>query len=555
MTDAHGKNQPDSAYAGRWVARVRGRIIAQGATRAEAELAARCLRFKEVPELIYMTPNPDLFHSPLIDAIRAATDQPIYLVGGAVRDHLLNRTSHDLDFAVPQNAIAMARTIANRLNAAFYPLDEENDTGRVVIIENDNRTILDFAGFRGPDLESDLRGRDFTINAIAYELQTEHPIDPLGGVNDLRNKTLRACSETSLSDDPIRILRAIRQAAAFGFTIESSTRKWMKESTQLLGNISAERLRDEIFKILEGPRPDASLRAMEMLGILPVILPELPALKGVAQSSPHVHDIWTHTLAVLRHLEDILTLLSSAYNEEKSNADLLNGLLVLRLGRFRTQLTQHLADNLNTDRSARALLFFSALYHDVCKPETRSMDENQRIRFFGHDEKGSIIATKRGMALHLSNDELDRLKTIIRNHMRVHFHTSRRAAEGKDVSRKAIYRYFRETGPAGIDIILLSLADLRATYDHTLTQETWIAALDVCRTLLEAYYEKPEEIIAPPQLVNGNDMINELNMKPGRDIGLLLELIRENQAAGKLSTREEALAYARGWLDGTKRTG
>jgi hypothetical protein len=171
-----------------------------------------------------------------------------------------------------------------------------------------------------------------------------------------------------------------------------------------------------------------------------------------------------------------------------------------------------------------------------------------RIRFFGHDEKGALTAVKRGMALHLSNDELDRLKLIITYHMRIHPHTDRKAGDGKDPTRRAIYRFFRDTGEAGVDLVLLALADMRATYDHTLTQERWTACLDVCRILLEAYYEKTEEIVRPPQILTGNDLIKEFNMKPGPEIGKLLEAIRETQAAGKLSTREEALAFSRGWL-------
>jgi tRNA nucleotidyltransferase/poly(A) polymerase len=541
-----------SSYAGRWVALVRGKVIAQGATREEAFKAARASRHKEVAEILFMLPVLD---SPLLKAVRAAlpADQPLYLVGGAVRDALLGVATHDLDFAVPAGALKLARELANKLPGAFFPLDEQNDTARIVLRNPDGtRDSLDFAGFRGPDLESDLRGRDFTVNALAIDLRTGQPIDVLGGLQDLRAKRLRACSETSFSDDPVRILRAVRQAAAFGFTIQPETRSLMKAAVPLLEKVSPERQRDELFKMLAGPKPDASIRALELLGVLPVLLPELPALKGVDQPTPHVHDVWTHTLAVLRHLEGLLSVLAPEYDEEKANADLLNGLLVLRLGRYRQQISAQLGATLNLDRSARALLFFAALYHDVSKPQAKSADENGRIRFLGHDEQGANVALRRGMALHLSNDELDRLKLTVRHHMRIHFHTSRKAGEGKDPSRKAIYRFFRDTGPAGVDLILLALADLRATYDHQLTQENWAACLDVCRTFLEAWYEKPEEIIAPPQLVNGDDLIKELNMKPGREIGQLLEIIKEEQVTTHISTREEALAFARGWLEGKR---
>ena len=535
------------AYAGRWVALIRGKIVAQGDTREQAFQSARRSRSKENIEIRFMPVMP--VSSPLLEAVRAAipVDEPVYLVGGAVRDAVLGRVSHDLDFAC-LHGIKMARTVADALKAAFFPMDENFDTGRVILQAADgSRETLDFAGYRGENLDADLHGRDFTINAVAMDLNTGSIIDPLGGVKDIRDRHIRVCSDTALMDDPIRILRGVRQAAAYGFSIDPDTRGRMKEAASRLTNISSERMRDEIFKILAGPRPDTSMRALEILGVFPYILPELSSLKGVEQSAPHVHDVWTHTLAVLRHLEGILQVLAPSYDEQKANSDLMNGLVALKLGKYRTQINEHLSKKLNVDRSARAVLFFAALYHDVNKPQTRSIEENGRIRFLGHDEQGARTAVKRGTALHFSNDELDRLKLIIQHHMRVHGQTSRKIA-GMDTSRKAIYRYFRDAGEAGVDLILLALADTRATYDHTLTQDHWAATLEVCRVLLEAWFEKAEQMIKPPALVNGDDLKSVLKQKPGPELGKLLETIRENQAAGYLTTREEALAFARGWL-------
>lgn len=129
--------------------------------------------------------------------------------------------------------------------------------------------------------------------------------------------------------------------------------------------------------------------------------------------------------------------------------------------------------------------------------------------------------------------------------MRFHFFTSRLEGDKQEPSRKAIYRLFRDAGEAGVDLVLLGLADLRGTYEHTLSQETWVAALDIARILLENYWEKPEEIIAPPRLIDGNELMKELNLEPGRTVGQLLEAIREGQATGKISTREEAVNFAR----------
>lgn len=537
-------SQAASAYAGRWIARVRGKIVAQGATPEQALHAAQKSRHKERPEIVYM-PSPFSL-SPLIEKVRdALPDQAIYLVGGAVRDMLRNRLSHDLDFALSSNGISLARRIADALQADFMVLDNERDTGRVIVTEDDGtRTFIDFATYRGATLEADLRARDFTMNAIAYDIHNGTIIDPLNGASDLRASLIRACSPTSFQDDPVRILRAVRQAAAFEFKIELATRTLMKASVALLPTISPERQRDEVFKILEGPKPDASMRALEMLGVFPHLLPELSAMKGVAQSPPHIYDVWEHTLSLLRHLEAILSSLRVGYSAEETN-DMFTGLLTLRLGRYREQFAAHFAESLNTDRSVRAALFFAALYHDVQKPAMQLVDEAGQIHFYGHDARGAETAAARARAFNLSNDEVGRIHKIIFHHMRFLSFTLRMEQENEGPSRRAVYRFFRDTGQAGVDLVLLALADLRGMCDHTLTQETWTRALDIARVLLENYWEKREETVAPPRLLDGNDLMRELHLQPGRIVGRLLEAIREGQAIGTVATREQAFELAR----------
>jgi tRNA nucleotidyltransferase/poly(A) polymerase len=536
------ESQAASNYAGRWVARIRGRIIAQGGTPEQTLHAAQSSRHKEKPEIIYM-PLP-FSASPLLDKVRdASSNQEMYLVGGAVRDMYLNRLSHDLDFALPVGGIASARRVANALDANFMILDEERDTGRVIVIDSNNsRVYLDFATYRGgANLEDDLRARDFTINAIAYDLRTQTILDPLDGAADLQAKLIRACSPSSFTDDPIRILRAVRQAAAFDFKIDLDTRKAMKDAARLLPNISPERRRDELFKILEGVRPADSMRALEMLNVFPYILPELSAMKGVEQSLPHIYEVWEHTLKVLAHLEKILDALET----QSSNGDPFLEMLLTSIGKYRDKFTAHFSESLNTDRSARAVLFFAALYHDVEKPATKSVDDAGRIRFFDHDVQGAQVASKRGRDFNLSNDEIQRIKTVIFNHMRFHFFTSQWEGKQQKPTRKSIYRFFRDAGEAGVDLVLLGLADLRGTRDHTLTADNWKAALDIAETLLENYWEKREETVAPPRLLDGHELMKELNLESGRIVGQLLEAIREGQAVGEISTREQALEFAR----------
>lgn len=544
MTNENENNQ-SSPYAGRWVARVRGRVIAQGGTPEQARRASQFSRNKEKPEIIFMA-LPFAF-PPLLDRIKSVLppEQEIYLVGGAVRDILTSRLSPDLDFALPSNGISLARKIANALKADFVALDDERDTGRVVVTNEDgSRIFLDFATYRGATLEEDLRARDFTINAIAYNLHDSTLIDPLDGARDIRAKIIRACSHSAFTDDPIRILRAVRQAAAFGFTIDRQTREWMKQAASKVGGVSVERQRDEIFKILGGPKASLSIRALEMLGVLSYLMPELLKMKGVEQSAPHVYDVWTHTLSVMDYLDQIISGLRVGYDAEQTG-DMFTGLLGLRLGRYREQFANYLSSPLNVDRPHRSLLFFAALYHDVCKPYTKFIEDSGRIRFFDHDTKGAEVAAERARAFNLSNDEAERLHTVIEHHMRIHNFASRLEAEGQTPSRKAIYRFFRDAGAAGIDLILLALADLRGTRANELTIDTWTVYLDIARTLLENYWEKPEEIISPPRLLDGRDLMKELNLQPGRMVGQLLEAIRENQAAGKIETREQALAFAR----------
>ncbi len=541
----------ESPYAGRWVARVRGRIVAQGGTPEQARRAAQS-RFKEIPEILFMPVEMTL--PPIVEKVREVLppDQKVYLVGGAVRDILLQRKTHDYDFTLERGAIKLARQAADRLGADFYPLDVERDTGRVLMIGAEgDRTILDFASFRGPDLEADLLGRDFTLNAIALDMSDNSLHDPLGGGMDLRNKILRPCSATALMDDPVRVLRGIRLAASFGFHLSEDGREQEKAAAALLGRISPERLRDELFRILEGPKPAACLRILDQIGALAQVLPEIPPLKGEAQRPPHVHDVWDHTLAVVKYLESTLAALDRKYDPEAAG-DWHNGLLVLRLGRYREELAQHLAAELIPGRSLRSLLFLAAVYHDAAKPAAKTMGEDGLLRFYGHDEMGAEVAARRARALMLSNDEVDRLENIVRGHMRIHFFTNRLLSEGQPPSRRAVYRFFRQNREAGVDICLLTLADLRATYEQTLPQKTWTACLDVVRMLLEAWYEKREEAVSPPALLDGNELMKELDLKPGPQVGRLIEAIREAQAAGEVSSREEALSLARKRLEQKK---
>jgi poly(A) polymerase len=466
----------------------------------------------------------------------------VYLVGGAVRDIILKRPLHDMDFVLSGDVLGIARKVANHLGAMYFTLDESRRTGRVIWKQDGGeRLVLDFAAQRGPDLESDLRARDFTVNAMALALEGEiRLLDPLGGAQDLHAKRLKPCSPDSLSADPVRILRAVRLSVALSLRMSPDTRYQISAALGRLPQVSSERLRDELMRMLEGARPDAAMRLLDLLGVLPIILPELTAMKGVRQSLPHQLDVWEHSLSVLRHLDAVLGALELEYQPERA-ANLAMGLLVLRLGRYRQQFDQHYQRTITPDRSLRGLLFLAALYHDAGKPQAHQQDANGRIRFFRHEQIGAELAARRGQALPLSNEEVDRLVRVVRHHMRPHH----MAQTGKEPTRRTIYRFFRDCGSSGVDICLLSLADCLATYETTLPQDLWAQYLDVVRLLLQAYWEQNEQMVSPPALVNGRDLIKELSVPPGPQIGRLLELIREAQATGRVTSREQALKLAR----------
>ena len=478
-------------------------------------------------------------------------DVPTYLVGGAVRDAFLNRQSYDLDFVTAGDSMRMARKLADMMGGAFYPLDAERKVARIVIKPDEAKKQavtglirLDFSAFQGADLEADLRGRDFTVNAMAVEVHQLHTVvDPTGGKADLAARRLRACSDSAFLDDPVRILRAVRIGVDLELSILHETLQLMRAATELLPKISAERLRDELFKLLTIRNPDTSLRILDMLGALDYLLPEPGLLKDVQQSKPHILDAWNHTLDVLSRLESLLDALSVGYNSEKVD-NLSLGLVVMKLGRYRAQLTAHLNNALNPDRPHRGLIFLAGLYHDVGKQTTRSVDRDGKVSFIGHEQSGSQLARKRGQALRLSNLEIDRLVTIVSHHMR----PSLLSHPEDPPTRKAVYHFFRDTGAAGVDICLLSLADMLATYGATLPQDRWARHLDVVQTMLGAWWDDREEFIFPAAVINGTELMEALELDPGPMVGYLLEAIREAQINHEVKDKDEAISLVKNIL-------
>lgn len=485
---------------------------------------------------------PDL----AVELIARLPDLPaLWLVGGAVRDAILGRPVVDLDFAVDGDARRVARLASDRLGGAYYELDDERDTGRVLLPSGGGPRTIDFARLRGGGLEADLRGRDFTIDAMAVALDApERVLDPTGGLQDLRDRVLRVAGPTAIQDDPLRALRAVRLAASLELHIEPATLGHVRSARDRLAAVSAERTRDEWMRMLQAPRPGRLLRLLDHLGLLTAVLPELEPLRGMEQPAPHASGGLDHTLSVVDRLGDLLWALEPLPTEDKV-ADLTLGEASLRLGRFREAINGYLRHEVSSGHSRRQLLFMAAALHDVGKPGTGGLAQDGRVRFLGHEEHGSGLAAACARRLRLSAEEAEFVSLVVRHHMRPE---ALQAAAA--VTPRAAYRFFRDSGSAAIGIILLSLADLLGKYAFPPPQAEWAGRVGVARSLLEAAFEQETRIVNPPRLLDGEDVMHALSLPPGPAIGEWLERLREAQAEGGVTTKEEALAYLRARIQG-----
>lgn len=472
--------------------------------------------------------------------------EAVYLVGGTVRDFFLQRPFHDIDLATSGDGRAIARKIANALGSDYYPLDAERQVGRVLVEWEGKRFTIDVARFRGADLLTDLQERDFTINALAFALQDlQRLIDPLNGLQAIRDKVIALCNPASIRHDPVRALRAVRYGIDLKMRLLPETLRAVRQDGAMLSQVSAERVRDEFFKILSTSKPASGLTLLDQVGLLGIILPEVEALKGLTQSPPHVFDVWRHTLSVVEFLDRVLHTISPRRVEEEVK-NFAFGMIALYLPHLRAGLQEHLDTPISTERSLPALLTLAALLHDIAKPHTRSQDEQGRIHFYEHEHKGAEIARQIGIRLRLSNDEIDRLELIIRHHLR-----PKLLHQNKKVSRRAVYRFWRDLGGGGVDVCLLSLADFLGTYGASLPLEAWLSFIEVQKTLLEGYFIQRAELVDLSPLVDGNALMQHFTLKPGPLIGEILAALREAQALGEISTVDEALVWAAQWLAGS----
>jgi poly(A) polymerase len=454
-----------------------------------------------------------------------------YLVGGYVRDGLIGRGSGDIDIAVAGEALSIARQTADAFQGKFVVLDERNKIARVVFPEEGWH--LDFTAMRG-NIEQDLAHRDFTIDAMAIELhqiagdltQLE-VIDPFAGSRDLERGLIRAVSDSAFKEDPLRLLRAVRLQAELGFTIDDGTESMIKDHCHLIINISGERIRDELCYALATARAASSLRRLDQLGLLFIIMPELKATKGATQPKEHFWDVFEHSLETVAAGERLLQSLPPGRDE------------ILPPTPWSSAIADHFDREVSAGRNRRVLFKLAALFHDMAKPMTRSVEENGKVRFLGHGKEGAQMAASIMERLRFGSREIKMAAKMVTYHLR-----PGQLSNTDDMpTHRAIYRYFRDTAEVGIDTLFLSLADHLATRGPMLDPEEWQRDVQKTQYIISKWFEE-QTVVLPTKLVSGHDLIRRFGLSPGPQIGNILEAVREAQAAGDVKTKEQALAFA-----------
>ncbi|MBI4728251.1 MAG: CCA tRNA nucleotidyltransferase [Acidobacteria bacterium] len=437
-----------------------------------------------------------------------AAGHQIYLVGGSVRDALLGRLGADLDLATdarPEEVLEIVRPWSDAhwiVGIAFGTVGAQK-----------RKVRLEITTFRGeryredsrnpevhhvPTIEADLARRDFTINAMALRLPDRTFVDPHGGLADLAAKRLRTplTPAESFSDDPLRMLRAARFVAALGVSPDAGVVDAMRAQRSRLGIVSAERIRDELTKILESPAPSKGLDLATQTGLSEQFLPELPALR-LEQDPVHRHkDVYRHTLAVVDKI---------AASDPESEPD-----TVLRM---------------------------AALLHDVGKPATRRFEGEGGVSFHHHEVVGAQIAERRLRELRFPKDFADPVVALIEMHLR--FHTFRLGW-----TDSAVRRYVRDAG--GLLDRLNRLVRADCTTRNPFRARQLSSAMDELEARI-AHLAAEEDLkrIRPP--LDGHEVMSRLGVPPGPVIGEALHHLLDLRLERGEIPREEALRLLDEW--------
>lgn len=460
--------------------------------------------------------------------------EEVYLVGGAIRDLLLGKPlSKDLDFVMKGEVRELAAAVAEETGGHAFPLDESFGTWRVILKKGKRRTELDFSLLQGKDIYDDLRQRDFTINSIAlrlgeiYNRETPDFIDPLNGVSDLRKRTLRANSEESLRQDPLRMLRAFRFSSTLGFLVHDETLRMIQRNKDLILRSAWERVRTEFFMALRESQAGYFLRQLNKAGLLGEIFPEVQGWKDVIRGIPNDYSLLEHAFRTVEACEFLLAHLEALYPPLAESLD------------------HHFSQAVEEGISRKALFKFVAFFHDSGKPGTMAGGQEDSFpRFLDHDQGGQKVNTAIAQRMKLSRRSIRIISDLTRQHMRI-----QSLSRAKEVTPRARYHFFRDLGKEGIDLVLLALSNGLASrsmeFSSALSSDLpddLLKIKEVGAGLLRYYYGEFTQRTQKP-LLDGIEIMKALGIPRGKAIGVLSDRLREAEISGEVQTREEALKF------------
>jgi tRNA nucleotidyltransferase/poly(A) polymerase len=415
---------------------------------------------------------------------------------------------------VVPDAPLVAERVARRLRGRLVRLHEAPDASRVILRDGRRQQVLDFSSPQGGSLRADLRGRDFTINALAAGPLGRHPrlADPCGGRADLARRVLRMTSADALAADPVRVVRTYRFASALGFRPEGATRRACRRLASLIGTTAPERVGRELLLLAGGRAFGPALRSMAADGVLLSVLPGFAAMEGCEQGGVHQFDVAQHSLLAVTRLAEILR----------------------RPARFLPAYADCIAQYL-AHEGRRAGLVLAVLLHDVGKPGCRVWSDG-RWRFFGHEERGARLAEQAMARLALPRAVRRQVVQLVGSHMRL-----LPFMQTDSPTPRARRRLMRDLAPHGVGAVLLALADRRALRAEPEFDDDE-ASLRRLALLLSAGEEQPAARSHDLPL-NGRDLL-ALGLPAGPRLGEALRALEAEWLAGRLATRDEALAWA-----------
>ena len=467
-----------------------------------------------------------------------------HLVGGAVRDALMGKDAEDLDITVHADAGQVGQMIAAALGGYLAHLNDDLHVARVALDDSDWSGYIDVATMRGGSIESDLHKRDFSINAMAIPLESMSArasayqvVDPFGGQRDLDDGVLRMVSPAALDEDPVRMMRGARLAAQSGFSVEPDTAVAIRARAPAICDAPPERVRDELMRLLQASNACYGVRLLDDLGLLCAIIPELEEAKGVTQPREHYWDVFNHLVETVGWVDAI-------FDAEIRDESPLNNLP--RFEGMSEYFNGHVSDGF--DR--QIFLKLTALLHDISKPATKSVEESGRIRFFGHHTEGAEVCRGILNRLRFSSKATGHVSEMVRQHLR----PRQMSEKGMMPSRRALYRYYRNVGDVAVDTLYLNTADYLAARGPMLEADDWREHCLLVRHILDqggapSGEESGDSLKTLPKLVGGYDIMDRFALEPGRQIGTLLEEVREAQASGEVKTKEQALELVRASIE------